>query len=134
MALQTANRDSCIAYLLHPALCLQIMLSVSAKLVQELSGLAEWQQPKAGMFIWLKLLAGVRDLDDIAAELVEANVMILPGAACMLSSPLTSAACCTAEQFCLSLCQALCMVSPHCLTCWQSCNVSMVMSCDVDSI
>ena len=41
--------------------------------------MAEWQQPKAGMFIWLKLLAGVSDVDDIAAELVQANVMVLPG-------------------------------------------------------
>ena len=47
--------------------------------VQELEGLAEWQRPKAGMFIWLKLLAGVADVDDIAAELVQANVMVLPG-------------------------------------------------------
>lgn len=33
------------------------------------------------MFIWLKLLAGVHDVDDIAAELVQANVMVLPGIA-----------------------------------------------------
>lgn len=50
-------------------------------MVQEVQGLAEWQQPKAGMFIWLKLLAGIQDVDDIAAELVQANVMVLPGAA-----------------------------------------------------
>lgn len=49
-------------------------------MVQEVQGLAEWQQPKAGMFIWLKLLAGIQDVADIAAELVEANVMVLPGA------------------------------------------------------
>lgn len=48
--------------------------------MQEVQGLAEWQQPKAGMFIWLKLLAGVQDVDDIAADLVKANVMVLPGA------------------------------------------------------
>lgn len=49
-------------------------------MLQEVQGLAEWQQPQAGMFIWLKLLAGIQDADDIAAELVEANVMVLPGA------------------------------------------------------
>ncbi len=48
--------------------------------MQELEGLAQWQRPQAGMFIWLKLLAGVHDTDEIAAELVEANVMVLPGA------------------------------------------------------
>ena len=47
-------------------------------LLQELAGLAEWQRPQAGMFIWLKLL-GVQDVDDIANELVQANVMLLPG-------------------------------------------------------
>ena len=46
--------------------------------VQELEGVAEWQRPQAGMFIWLKLL-GVQDVDDIARELVQANVMVLPG-------------------------------------------------------
>ena len=48
--------------------------------MQEVQGLAEWQQPKAGMFIWLKLLAGIQDVDDIAVDLVKANVMVLPGA------------------------------------------------------
>lgn len=47
--------------------------------VQELSNVAEWQQPQAGMFIWVHLLAGVADVDDIAAELVQQNVMVLPG-------------------------------------------------------
>ena len=49
------------------------------RVLQEVQGMAEWQQPQAGMFIWLKLLAGVQDVDNIAAELVEANVMVLPG-------------------------------------------------------
>ena len=35
------------------------------------------------MFIWLKLLAGVGDVDDIAAQLVQANVMVLPGTVLM---------------------------------------------------
>ena len=55
--------------------------------VQEVQGLAEWQQPNAGMFIWLKLLAGVQDVDDIAADLVKANVMVLPGALSTFTRP-----------------------------------------------
>ena len=77
---------------------------MTARLLQELSGLAEWQQPKAGMFIWLKLLAGVQDMDDIAAELVEANVMVLPGAPFVLSSAFSSATCCAAEHTCFAQC------------------------------
>lgn len=46
--------------------------------MQALAHLAEWQRPQAGMFIWLKL-SGVEDIDEVASELVQANVMVLPG-------------------------------------------------------
>ncbi len=46
--------------------------------MQALAHLAEWQRPQAGMFIWLKL-SGVEDVDEVASELVQANVMVLPG-------------------------------------------------------
>ena len=69
------------------------------RVLQEVQGVAEWQQPQAGMFIWLKLLAGVQDVDDIAAELVEANVMVLPGVLPNPTSPyLCHAACKTSRQ------------------------------------
>ncbi|MCJ1241978.1 hypothetical protein MMC14_009985 [Varicellaria rhodocarpa] len=93
---------------------------------QELEGLAEWQQPKAGMFIWLKILAGVQDVDDIAAELVEANVMLLPGHAsaqdmhCTSSLPIWRV-CWPASigynaPTCLSECCVLHMMLLMCLT------------------
>lgn len=36
--------------------------------IQELTGLVEWRKPTAGMFMWLKLLAGVRDADEVLPE------------------------------------------------------------------
>ena len=65
--------------------------------VQELQGLADWQQPQAGMFMWLHLPA-VADTDDIAAQLVEQNVMVLPG---QLSSAFTH---CHSELIAVSRC------------------------------
>ncbi|DBA67017.1 hypothetical protein WJX79_010292 [Trebouxia sp. C0005] len=52
-----------------------VMHTAAAK---ALAHLAEWQRPQAGMFIWLKL-SGVEDIDEVASELVQANVMVLPG-------------------------------------------------------
>ncbi|KAK9806204.1 hypothetical protein WJX72_005253 [[Myrmecia] bisecta] len=46
---------------------------------RELTGLAEWDAPKAGMFLWLKLGAGVTDADQILDRLKEEKVVVVPG-------------------------------------------------------
>ena len=43
-----------------------------------LPGLAEWQAPSAGMFLWLRLLR-VRDADEVLDELKAASVVVVPG-------------------------------------------------------
>ncbi|EFN56794.1 hypothetical protein CHLNCDRAFT_144288 [Chlorella variabilis] len=48
---------------------------------RHLEGLAEWREPRAGMFMWLRLL-GVEDASDIQEELREARVVVVPGRAC----------------------------------------------------
>ena len=55
--------------------------------IQELQGVAEWEQPSCGMFMWVRLLAGVTDVDDIAAQLVQQSVMVLPGMCCKNDMP-----------------------------------------------
>mmetsp|Transcript_3319 Transcript_3319/g.4785 ORF Transcript_3319/g.4785 Transcript_3319/m.4785 type:complete len:121 (-) Transcript_3319:59-421(-) len=56
---------------------LDILLSAAN---MHLSGLAEWREPEAGMFLWIKLLNGVSDtkalIEDKAAK---ANVLFVPG-------------------------------------------------------
>jgi len=47
---------------------------------KHLTGLAEWNAPSAGMFLWLKLLAGVTDADQIFELLKDARVVVVPGA------------------------------------------------------
>ena len=47
---------------------------------KHLAGLAEWFAPSAGMFMWVKLLAGIRDADQILELLKDAKVVIVPGA------------------------------------------------------
>ena len=44
-----------------------------------LTGLAEWQKPKAGMFAWMKLCGGIRDADQILDKLKEEKVVVVPG-------------------------------------------------------
>ncbi|GLC60016.1 hypothetical protein PLESTB_001564000 [Pleodorina starrii] len=43
-----------------------------------LQGLAEWQPPRAGMFMWLQLTGGL-DAGSILDELVAAKVVVVPG-------------------------------------------------------
>ena len=50
-------------------------------MLQYLEGLAEWLPPQAGMFMWLKLGAGVKDADDIIDTLREERVGVVPGKA-----------------------------------------------------
>ena len=51
-------------------LCFQFGQSslLCSGVLQELTGLVEWRKPTAGMFMWLKLLAGVRDADEVLPE------------------------------------------------------------------
>ena len=46
---------------------------------QHLQGLAEWQEPRAGMFAWLKLCGGILDADQILDKLKEEKVVVVPG-------------------------------------------------------
>ena len=59
---------------------------VQAAAEEHLSGLAEWQAPSAGMFLWLRLL-GVRDADDVLGELKAASVVVVPGGTPARASP-----------------------------------------------
>ncbi|ORY46995.1 PLP-dependent transferase [Rhizoclosmatium globosum] len=47
---------------------------------KHLKGLAEWVQPNAGMFVWIKLLNGVMDSSSlIKTKAVEKKVLMVPG-------------------------------------------------------
>ena len=46
---------------------------------EHLAGLAEWQEPQAGMFAWLKLCGGIKDADEILDKLKEEKVVVVPG-------------------------------------------------------
>ena len=58
---------------------LQLCASLAVLVLQYLTGLAEWLPPQAGMFMWLKLGAGVKDADDIIDTLREEKVGVVPG-------------------------------------------------------
>ncbi|KAK9835444.1 hypothetical protein WJX74_000131 [Apatococcus lobatus] len=66
---------------------------LQAAVEKELTGLVEWRKPTAGMFMWLKLLAGVRDADEVLPELAEAGVMVLPGRIAHCQGPRTPFPC-----------------------------------------
>ena len=42
------------------------------------AGLADWAEPKAGMFMWVKL-RGYTDAAQILSELQDAKVIVVPG-------------------------------------------------------
>ncbi len=46
---------------------------------EHLAGLAEWQEPQAGMFAWLRLCGGIQDADEILDKLKEEKVVVVPG-------------------------------------------------------
>ena len=54
-------------------------LAVHLSTEEHLTGLAEWTMPSAGMFMWIKLLAGISDSDEILEELKENKVVVVPG-------------------------------------------------------
>ena len=45
---------------------------------EHLRGLADWTEPEAGMFMWLRL-CGVHDASEIVSELEGAGVIVVPG-------------------------------------------------------
>lgn len=48
--------------------------------LQELAGLAEWQPPQAGMFLWLRLLQPPADEQRLVDALQDQRVVVVPGA------------------------------------------------------
>lgn len=56
--------------------CLQDSFLLAEKY---LVGLAEWQEPRAGMFAWFKLTGGIQDADQILDKLKEEKVVVVPG-------------------------------------------------------
>lgn len=52
---------------------------VQAAAERHLAGLAEWQPPAAGMFLWLRLL-GIPDARSILDALKDSGVVLVPGA------------------------------------------------------
>jgi kynurenine/2-aminoadipate aminotransferase len=47
---------------------------------QHLKGLAEWEEPVAGMFLWVKVTVdGVSDLEDMLELLRDNKVVVVPG-------------------------------------------------------
>lgn len=60
---------------------------------EHLHGLAEWQQPQAGMFAWMKLGGAIRDADQILDKLKEEKVVVVPGQQSLLLSGFVSWIC-----------------------------------------
>jgi hypothetical protein len=54
--------------------------------LQELAGLAEWQPPQAGMFLWLRLLRPPADEQRLVDALQDQRVVVVPGA-CRTPNP-----------------------------------------------
>jgi kynurenine/2-aminoadipate aminotransferase len=52
---------------------------IQAAAERHLVGLAEWQAPAAGMFLWLRLL-GIPDARSILDALKDSGVVLVPGA------------------------------------------------------
>ena len=92
----------CIAYPYDSALLILTHWSVAE---EHLADLAEWQEPQAGMFAWLKLCGGIKDADEILDKLKEEKVVVVPG-----SSSNVFVAC---LSVCLSVC--LCISLSICL-------------------
>lgn len=64
-----------------------------------MADLAEWQEPQAGMFAWLKLCGGIKDADEILDKLKEEKVVVVPGSIpCSLQC-----VCCLSVCLCISL-------------------------------
>lgn len=56
---------------------LTLLLSLPL-LPQELAGLADWEQPSGGMFLWMKL-RWVGDATEVWADLQRHKLVVLPG-------------------------------------------------------
>jgi kynurenine/2-aminoadipate aminotransferase len=66
---------------------------------EHLAGLAKWQPPSAGMFLWLRIL-GVPDAGAILGTLRDAGVILVPGLQFWQAQFQTSQ--CTIAQGCIS--------------------------------
>ena len=84
--------------------------------MQELTGLAEWQAPCAGMFLWLDLSASVHDADEVFAELLQRKVCLrkLP---CVMIIPSLHVTTGYLEPV-GSLCDLRLMITVHWHFCW----------------
>ncbi|KAL3147261.1 hypothetical protein ABBQ32_002752 [Trebouxia sp. C0010 RCD-2024] len=60
---------------------------------RHLQGLAEWQEPRAGMFAWLRLFGGIQDADQILDKLKEEKVVVVPGRIAHCEGPRPTSAC-----------------------------------------
>ncbi|EIE19767.1 PLP-dependent transferase [Coccomyxa subellipsoidea C-169] len=65
---------------------------VQAAAERHLAGLAEWQPPAAGMFLWLRLL-GIPDARSILDALKDSGVVLVPGRFCHCCGPEHHKAC-----------------------------------------
>ena len=75
---------------------------------EHLAGLAEWQEPQAGMFAWLKLCGGIKDADEILDKLKEEKVVVVPGSHRISHSmPINKPSVCT--PVCLPICLCACL-------------------------
>ncbi len=63
----------------HPCTSALRILTYCSVAEEHLAGLAEWQEPQAGMFAWLKLCGGIKDADEILDKLKEEKVVVVPG-------------------------------------------------------
>ena len=57
--------------------------TLQAAAERHLSGLAEWERPRAGMFLWVRLLAGVLDSSSVMQACKDARVIVVPGMCCI---------------------------------------------------
>ena len=84
---------------------------------EHLAGLAEWQEPQAGMFAWLKLCGGIQDADEILDKLKEEKVVVVPGRRPVSHSmPINQPFAC--PPVCLSTCPSAVFVPVSLLECW----------------
>ena len=74
-----------------------------------MQGLAEWQQPQAGMFAWMKLCGGIKDADQILDKLKEEKVVVVPGWSLVLMK-----LCICLRQDVIGLLKFSCILQPWC--------------------
>lgn len=86
-------------------LCTECVKTCRFAAEEHLAGLAEWQEPQAGMFAWLKLCGGIQDADEILDKLKEEKVVVVPGSP-LISHSMLSISHLSAH---LSVCPSVCV-------------------------